>query len=464
MGSPSQQLTLQLDTGSCNLWVPSEDCPTVSEVTQVGCRLPSYAYPTSTTFENLGNNTILSYGKGLLNGTFAADDVALGDLVANNMTFILADQAYSQQTAGIVGFAGNAQCKPGLSSFFQTLESQGVLDDNMFSLWMGPDAKGDIGGELILGGYDPAHYNGSLTWVPTSAAEAANASATGGYWAINITSVTLSTGEVLESISSCAAGQCTALVDSGTTMLVGPNAAVQTIYGLLNATVIPGSYSASEVTACQAFINSAVGQGLYNLALQNGFSVPATAANRACASYNGTSSACQSIIANIDGVAAVMQVANSSTDDAFALLYEQCNDLQASYEIPCPDNPSSLPDIIFNIGGTDFVVGPEHYLYELSGGMCQVLIGTMGTIPNGLAWILGDVYMQNMYVAFNYGNSSVGLAPSINTIESAATGDVTYTTANGTTVTVPAGGVQAPWGGWTTVAMMAMATLVLGWM
>lgn len=34
----------------------------------------------------------------------------------------------------------------------------------MFSFWLNRDPDAAVGGELVLGGMDPAHYKGEHTW------------------------------------------------------------------------------------------------------------------------------------------------------------------------------------------------------------------------------------------------------------------------------------------------------------
>lgn len=81
------------------------------------------------------------------------------------------------------------------------------------------------------------------------------------------------------------------------------------------------------------------------------------------------------------------------------------------------------------------------------------MIGWTTPMPSGVGWIFGDVFLQNMYVTYNYGNSSVGLAPSIHTTENVETfaeqqpGD-------------PASGVGGK-GGWASLATVAVVTMAL---
>jgi hypothetical protein len=56
--------------------------------------------------------------------------------------------------------------------------SQGLVEENVFSFWLNRTAGKLDGGELVLGGYDPAHINGAINYVPVSL---------DGYWQFEAT-------------------------------------------------------------------------------------------------------------------------------------------------------------------------------------------------------------------------------------------------------------------------------------
>ncbi len=47
---------------------------------------------------------------------------------------------------------------------FQMLLDQGAIKDPTFSFWLNRNPDGEQGGELVLGGSDPAHYEGQHVW------------------------------------------------------------------------------------------------------------------------------------------------------------------------------------------------------------------------------------------------------------------------------------------------------------
>ena len=47
---------------------------------------------------------------------------------------------------------------------FQKMLDQGVIKEPVFSFWLNRDVEGQQGGELVLGGVDPAHVKGDHAW------------------------------------------------------------------------------------------------------------------------------------------------------------------------------------------------------------------------------------------------------------------------------------------------------------
>ena len=56
--------------------------------------------------------------------------------------------------------------------------NQGLVSNNSFSFWLNRTAGTIDGGELFLGGYDPAHVDGEIYYVPVTK---------DGYWQFKAT-------------------------------------------------------------------------------------------------------------------------------------------------------------------------------------------------------------------------------------------------------------------------------------
>ena len=92
---------------------------------------------------------------------------------------------------------------------------QGVVDP-VFSFWLNRDPEAEVGGEMILGGSDPAYYEGEMIYVDVDSNP--------GYWKITMEAIVDTTDD---EIMGCV-GSCVAIVDTGSSLLVGPTEQVHT--------------------------------------------------------------------------------------------------------------------------------------------------------------------------------------------------------------------------------------------
>lgn len=99
---------------------------------------------------------------------------------------------------------------------FYNAFAQGFLPENVFSFWLNRDqaTAGAVGGELVLGGVDHAHFVGPHTWLPVTRR---------GYWQIAMDDL------LIDGVSEgkCGAKGCAAIVDTGTSLLAGPMSVVE---------------------------------------------------------------------------------------------------------------------------------------------------------------------------------------------------------------------------------------------
>merc|ERR1712080_117206 len=86
----------------------------------------------------------------------------------------------------------------------------------------------ELGGEMILGGTDPAFYDGEITYIPVQRE---------GYWEIPME------GMMLGADSIGCDGGCTAIVDTGSSLLVGPKKETNAINKLVELSCSPAPAS-----------------------------------------------------------------------------------------------------------------------------------------------------------------------------------------------------------------------------
>jgi Eukaryotic aspartyl protease len=98
----------------------------------------------------------------------------------------------------------------GTPTVFENAIAQNVVDQPIFAFSLGDNQDG----ELTLGGYDASKFTGDLVTVPLTSAT---------YWQINVDTIRLADGSYKsETVQS-------AIVDTGTSLLVGPKAQVRQI-------------------------------------------------------------------------------------------------------------------------------------------------------------------------------------------------------------------------------------------
>jgi len=226
LGKPQQKFDVIFDTGSSDLWVASSKCDS-------SCGRHSKYYSTrSSTYAANGTEFKILYGSGPVSGFQSVETLGVGGLQVLKQEFAEVTDASGLGAAyklgkfdGILGMAFGVLSVNSVTTPFDNLVSQGLVDTAQFAFYLGnsPTDKG----ELVLGGADSAHYTGSISWISLLSAT---------YWEINLS------GFVVGS-TDYASGGAKAIVDSGTSVLSGPSDVVAKIAASIGAKeIIAGEY------------------------------------------------------------------------------------------------------------------------------------------------------------------------------------------------------------------------------
>ncbi|CAF4889152.1 unnamed protein product [Rotaria socialis] len=217
IGTPPQNFRIDFDTGSSDLWVPSSQC-------QWSCNgFNKYNSAESTTYVANGETFSISYGDGSsVSGFLSVDVVTINGMAVKSQTF--AECTYlvgmtGDKNDGILGLAFPNLASDGEKPFFYNMWSQGLIPQAIFSFYLNPDTSATSGGELIFGGADSSKYTGSITYISVSLE---------GYWEFPIASVRV--GSKIVSSSTYA------IADTGTTLIIGPTAQINSINIAMGAT------------------------------------------------------------------------------------------------------------------------------------------------------------------------------------------------------------------------------------
>ena len=204
LGSPPQAFNVILDTGSSNLWVPSESC------TSIACFLHRrYDNSQSKTYRKNGTEFEIQYGSGSMSGFVSNDVLRIGDLVVKDQDFAEATSEPGLAFAfgrfdGILGLGYDTISVEGVVPPFYQMVNQGLLDKAVFSFYLGDSASN--GGEVAFGGVNPDHYEGRITYAPVRRR---------GYWEVSLNKIAFG-DEELELKSTGAA------IDTGTSLIAMP--------------------------------------------------------------------------------------------------------------------------------------------------------------------------------------------------------------------------------------------------
>ncbi|XP_063338225.1 pepsin A-like [Pelmatolapia mariae] len=224
IGTPPQSFKVIFDTGSSNLWVPSIYC------TSAACNKHAKFNPgKSRTYRKDGKPLHIDYGTGSMTGFLGYDTVTVAGLAVTNQIFGLSQTEAPfmkyMQTDGILGLAYPSLSASSATPVFDNMVKEGLVEQDLFSVYLSSNNQG--GSVVTFGGVDTNHYSGSITWIPLSHEL---------YWQITVDSITVN-GQVV----ACYGG-CQAIVDTGTSLVVGPQSDIDSISVWMGAFSLNGDY------------------------------------------------------------------------------------------------------------------------------------------------------------------------------------------------------------------------------
>ncbi|XP_068664571.1 aspartic proteinase-like isoform X2 [Aristolochia californica] len=415
IGTPPQKFTVIFDTGSSNLWVPSYKC-----FFSVACYFhPKYRSKDSSSYQKNGKSADIHYGTGAISGFFSQDNVKVGDIVVKDQEFIEATREPSitfivAKFDGILGLGFQEISVGNAVPLWYNMVDQGLIKEPVFSFWFNRNAEEEEGGEIVFGGVDPNHYKGEHTYVPVTQK---------GYWQFDL-------GDVLvdgKTTGFCEGG-CSAIADSGTSLIAGPT----TIIAEINHAIGAQGVVSQE---CKTVV-SQYGETIMELLLAE------TSPKKVCSQVGlcvfdgtrGVSIGIESVVHENDGKSVGMRDSmcsacemavvwiqnqlrqNQTQDHILSYINELCDRLPSPMGESAVDcnGLSSLPSVSFTIGGKKFNLTAEQYILKVGEGAAAQCISGFTALdvppPRGPLWILGDVFMGVYHTVFDYGNARVGFA------------------------------------------------------
>ncbi|KAK6254284.1 hypothetical protein SCA6_015589 [Theobroma cacao] len=410
IGSPPQKFTVIFDTGSSNLWIPSSHC-----YFSVACFFHSrYNSSKSSTYTEIGKPCKIHYSSGTILGFFSEDNIRVGDLVVKNQVFTEAIREGSAilSLASFDGILGL-----GFQDMYSMMQ-QSLVVQKVFSFWFNKDPSASEGGEIVFGGVDQKHFKGKHTYVPV---------AQKGYWQIDLADFLIAD----HSTGFCTRN-CTAIVDSGTSFIAGPTAAVTKINHAIGAKGFV-SMECKKVAA-------QYGDLMWELLL-SGLQPDKLCSNIGVCFNNGTQqvsnsiemvveqkrerhtevgqdllcTACELILAWIR----TELMENKTKGRVIEYVNKLCDNLPnptRELAVDC-DKVPNMPSVSFIIGNKSFNLTPEQYIFKVEQNFSTFCISgfiALDVPPSqGPLWILGAIFMEAYHTVFDFGNLRVGFAEAV---------------------------------------------------
>lgn len=225
-GANATTFNLIVDTGSFYTWVYSNSCTTAE-----CAKHTSFDPSTSSTSELTGSNFSIAYTSGSVSGEIAVDVLAFAGFqspqhfgLANNIDSSFADFPID----GIMGIPFGDKDPENFPGLVNTLKKQGLIEDRVFGINLGRGEDKSDEGSFTLGGLDESKYTGDIHYEPVVADSL--------FWelAINTTKVN---GEAVDFGGSSR----TAIIDTGTTLLIMSPSDALKVHGFISGSQTDGS-------------------------------------------------------------------------------------------------------------------------------------------------------------------------------------------------------------------------------
>jgi len=363
IGTPPQQFTVVMDTGSSNLWVPGQECGSGSGASSCGqecqgfmCQFVcdksccsgrdatlmykpsrgaaqifastnpcsdkhSFDGSKSSTYKKDGQSFQIKYGTGSCSGYIATDKVCLGGLCVTNdfgVATHLAPFFAGQPLDGILGLGFQQLAVDNIKPPIQTMIDQNMLANPWFTVWMTmTHSENSTGGLITFGDYDQQHCSDKVDWVPLSSAT---------YYQIALDGIKVGakdSGDEFVVVSPAANSAQQAISDTGTSLIAGPKQQISQI----------------------------------------------------CEQLGGV-----------------------------------LDQSQGVYMVPC-ESANTLPPVIFTVNGKDYPVTAKNYVLQAD-DQCYLGFQSMPG-RGGPSWILGDCWIREYCQIYDMGGKRLGIAKAV---------------------------------------------------
>jgi len=168
IGTPPQDFSLHIDTGSSDFWVNVQSSSFCQNATNE-CSISGYYSPnSSSTYRYINSNFDITYADDSgSSGDYVSDTVSFGNITLKTQQLGVGYESSSAQGLIGIGYALNeASVSNGVQyvNVPQNLAQSGFINTNAYSLWL-DDLEASTG-SILFGGVNTAKYTGTLATLP----------------------------------------------------------------------------------------------------------------------------------------------------------------------------------------------------------------------------------------------------------------------------------------------------------
>uniref|UniRef100_A0A914Z8U2 Peptidase A1 domain-containing protein n=1 Tax=Panagrolaimus superbus TaxID=310955 RepID=A0A914Z8U2_9BILA len=201
LGTPKQNFTVVLDTGSSNLWVIDVKCTSQACKGYPNSQFNKHQFDPSksSTFKNNGQYFSIQYGSGSCYGNLASDNLNMGGIQITGQTFGLAESIADvfgyQPVDGILGLGWPQLAVDNVIPPMQNAVPQ--LDKPLFSVWLDRKialSQGGNAGQITYGALDTTNCAATTNYVKLSSLT---------YWQFPITGFSMGSYNNAKTVQRC---------------------------------------------------------------------------------------------------------------------------------------------------------------------------------------------------------------------------------------------------------------------
>jgi hypothetical protein len=228
VGDPPVSYNVILDTGSSDLWVADANCATCRQV-------PTFDTKSSSSFKSSTTEFNITYGSGKAAGFLGQDVIQMAGFSIPNQIFATCDTVSQgllmNPVSGLMGLGWKQIASSGATPFWQTLAESGQWDQPAMAFQLtrygdNPQAEAlEPGGSFTMGFLNNSLYTGDIDFQNIPSGQES-------YWILPMTGITVQGNNVAVPTGPASFSA----IDTGTTLVGGPSAAIAAIYAQ-----IPGS-------------------------------------------------------------------------------------------------------------------------------------------------------------------------------------------------------------------------------